>query len=156
MVKIREAERKDVATILDLIKGLAEYEKEPHEVKNTVEGLTRHIFEENYCEAMVAEEAGEVIGFAIYYTSYSTWKGPCIYLEDLYVLPEKRNLRAGSKLFDAVVTIAKERNVARMDWQVLDWNQLAIDFYERKGATIDKDWYNGRMFFRENEGKLTQ
>ena len=107
-------------------------------------------------KAIVAEEAGEVIGFAIYYTSYSTWKGPCIYLEDLYVLPEKRNLHAGSKLFDAVVAIAKERKVARMDWQVLDWNQLAIDFYERKGATIDKDWYNGRMFFRENEGKLTQ
>ncbi|MDX2359254.1 MAG: GNAT family N-acetyltransferase [Crocinitomicaceae bacterium] len=148
---IREAIREDVPAILELIKGLAEYEKEPHEVANTVENLSKDIFENKYCEALVAVEDG-VIGFAIYYTSYSTWKGACIYLEDLYVLPESRGTGAGSKLFDAVVDIAKERKVARMDWQVLDWNEIAIDFYKRKGATLDEEWINGRLFFRENEG----
>lgn len=153
MVAIRKAERGDVEPILELIRGLAEYENEPHEVSNTVENLSQDLFELNHCEALVADENGEVIGFAIYYTSYSTWKGACIYLEDLFVIPEKRSLKVGSKLFDAVVAVAKDRKVARMDWQVLDWNQLAIDFYEHKGATIDKNWYNGRLFFRENELK---
>lgn len=148
---IRKALKSDVSDILELIKDLAEYEKEPDEVSNTAELLTRDLFEHNYCEAIVAEESGLILGFAIYYTSYSTWKGPCIYLEDLYVRPEKRNLKVGSKLFDAVVAIAKERKVARLDWQVLDWNNVAIDFYERKGATIDKSWYNGRLFFSEND-----
>ena len=149
---IRKATPEDVPAILDLIKGLAEYEKEPQEVVNTVENLTKDIFEHKHCEAIVVDEGG-VIGFAIFYTSYSTWKGPCIYLEDLYVLPESRGTGAGSKLFDAVVEIAKERKVARMDWQVLDWNEIAINFYKHKSATLDEEWINGRLFFRENELK---
>lgn len=148
---IRSATPSDVSAILDLIKGLAEYEKEPYEVKNTVENLTKDIFEHKHCEVLVADLDGDVIGFALFYTSYSTWKGACIYLEDLYVLPEKRGVGAGSKLFDAVVDIAKERRVARMDWQVLEWNELAIDFYKRKGALLDSEWTNGRLFFPEND-----
>lgn len=147
MIAIREANRSDVRVILELIKGLADYEKAPDEVTNTIESLEADIFDKHLCEAIVAEEDGVVIGFALYYTSYSTWKGPCIYLEDLYVLPEKRNLKVGSKLFDAVVEIAKNREVQRMDWQVLEWNQLAIDFYNRKGAILDPEWLNGRLFF---------
>ena len=150
MIQLRTAKREDVTAILELIKGLADYEKAPDEVTNTAESLESDIFDKELCEAIVAEEEGIVIGFAIYYTSYSTWKGPCIYLEDLYVLPEKRNLKAGSKLFDAVVKIAEQRGVQRMDWQVLEWNQLAIDFYERKGATLDPEWLNGRLFFDPN------
>jgi GNAT superfamily N-acetyltransferase len=115
--------------------------------------LEADIFDRNLCEAVVAEENQIVIGFAIYYTSYSTWKGPCIYLEDLYVLPEKRNQQTGSKLFDAVVEIAKDRGVQRMDWQILEWNERAIDFYKRKGATIDPEWYNGRLFFESTGQK---
>ncbi len=150
-MEIREATREDVPAILGLIKGLAEYEKEPHEVINTVEKLTADIFDHQHCEAIVADEAGEIIGFAIYFTAYSTWKGPIIYLEDIYVLTEKRGSGAGSALFDRVVDIAKERKVARMDWQVLDWNEPALEFYRRKGAIIDEHWHNGRLFFRENE-----
>ncbi len=99
------------------------------------------------CSAIVAEIDQKIIGSALWYTSYSTWKGPCLYLEDFYVLPEFRSLKIGSKLFDEVVEIAKKSGVKRMDWQVLEWNQLAIDFYKRKNAILDPEWINGRYFF---------
>ena len=146
---IRTAEPKDVTKILELIKGLAEYEKDLPAVQNTVSKLHDDLFVHNHCEAMVGVVENEVVGFALYYTSYSTWKGPCIYLEDLYVEPEHRDTGMGSKLFDSVVNIAKERKVSRMDWQIIDWNQPAIDFYKRKNARIDHEWLNGRLFFEE-------
>ncbi|XOV65973.1 MAG: GNAT family N-acetyltransferase [Fluviicola sp.] len=152
-MNIRKAQRGDEGTILELIKGLAEFENEPNEVVNTAEKLGEDLFDKNLCEALVITSSDQIVGFALYYTAYSTWKGPVLYLEDLYVLPDYRGTGAGSKLFDAVVNIAKESNCARMDWQVLNWNTDAIAFYERKGAFIDKEWYNGRMFFPENEGK---
>jgi GNAT superfamily N-acetyltransferase len=144
---IREARKGDEEEILSLIKGLAEYENEPEAVTNTAENLAKDLFEEKVCEALVAIKEGQMIGFALYYTSYSTWKGQCLYLEDLYLVPEERGHGYGSKLFDAVVSIAKDRKCPRMDWQVLDWNTPAIEFYERKDATIDKEWFNGRLFF---------
>ena len=144
---IREVVPEDVSSVLDLIKGLAEYEKDLAAVMNTDEKLHDDLFVHKYCEAFVAEVDNLIIGFALYFTSYSTWKGPCVYLEDLYVIPEHRSKGAGSKLFDRVVQVAKQRGVARMDWQILDWNQSAIDFYKRKNATIDEDWFNGRLFF---------
>ncbi|NVK64581.1 MAG: GNAT family N-acetyltransferase [Flavobacteriales bacterium] len=145
---IRPAVRGDEFVLIDLIKGLAKYEKEPLEaVENTPEKLGADLFDSKLCEAIIAEKDGEVIGFSIYYTSYSTWKGPCMYLEDLYVIPEARGTGAGGKLFDRIVEIARERNYARMDWQVLDWNTPAIEFYKKRGATIDEEWFNGRLFF---------
>ena len=148
---LRKAKRGDEQAIFDLIKGLARFEKEPDAVINTVAKLGADLFDNKYCDALVLLDSERIIGFALYYTAYSTWKGPIVYLEDLYVLPEYRGTGAGSKLFDEVVRIAKERGSARMDWQVLDWNTDAIAFYERKGAIINKNWYNGRMFFPENE-----
>ena len=148
---IRAARPGDEYPILELIKGLAEFENEPDAVVNTADKLRADLFDHKYCDALVAEEGNEVIGFALFYTSYSTWKGPCIYLEDLYVLPDKRRTGAGSLLFDAVVDVAKERKVARMDWQVLDWNDMAISFYKKKNAILDDEWLNGRLFFPENE-----
>ena len=100
-------------------------------------------------DTKLSNQMDEIIGFALYYTSYSTWKGPCIYLEDLYVEPKHRNTGMGSKLFDHVVNVAKERKVSRMDWQIIDWNEPAIDFYKRKNAVIDDEWLNGRLFFEE-------
>ncbi len=146
---VRKIQPTDVEVVLNLIKGLAEFEKEPDAVINTVEKLHDDLFVHKYCEAFVAEKNGQVIGFALYYTSYSTWKGPCIYLEDLFVIEEARGKKVGSQLFDAVVQVAKERSVARMDWQILDWNTPAIEFYKRKKATIDTDWLNGRLFFED-------
>lgn len=145
---IRKARRGDEIILIDLIKGLAEYEKDLAAVKNTPEKLAVDLFDTQICEAILAEQDGQVLGFAIYYTSYSTWKGPCMYLEDLYVVPEARGTGAGGKLFDQVVEIAKERDHARMDWQILDWNTPAIEFYKKRGARIDEDWLNGRLFFK--------
>ena len=145
---VRKAKPQDVPILLELIKGLADYEKEPESVINTIEQLNADLFEHQYCEAIVAVEEDKIIGFALYYTSYSTWKGACIYLEDIFIIPDKRRNGVGTALFDELVSIAKNRGVARMDWQILEWNTLAIDFYKKKGATLDNDWLNGRLFFK--------
>jgi GNAT superfamily N-acetyltransferase len=146
-MNIRAAQRGDEGAIMDLIHGLAEYEKAPLEVVNTSEELGIDLFDEKVCDALVAEVDGMVVGFALFYTNYSTWKGKCLYLEDLFILPEYREHGIGSKLFDVVVAIAKERGVRRMDWQVLDWNEPAIKFYQKKNAHLDPEWINGRLFF---------
>ena len=148
---VRNISPGDIKEVLELIKGLAVYENEPEAVTNTASKLHDDIFTHKYCEAFVAEKDNAIIGFALYYTSYSTWKGPCIYLEDLYILPEHRNAGAGGELFDAVVAKAIERKATRMDWQVLDWNESAIQFYKKKNAALDGGWLNGRLFFPENE-----
>lgn len=147
-MEIRKAKRGDEVQIMELIHGLAAFENEPDEVDNTAELLGKDLFDDQVCEAFVAEEGEQIIGFGLFYTSYSTWKGPCLYLEDLYVRESHRRLGVGGLLFDRLVETAKERNFARMDWQVLDWNEPAIDFYKKKGARLDVEWLNGRLFFR--------
>lgn len=144
---IRKAKREDVPSIIGLIQELAEYENAPNEVVNTVEELEHDLFDDKICSAFVAVVEEQIVGFALYYLSYSTWKGKCIYLEDLYVQPEYRKLKIGSQLFDQVVQVAKTLRVRRMDWQVLDWNEPAITFYQRKQAHLDPEWINGRLFF---------
>ena len=147
MITIREAKRGDEGAIMDLICALALYEKAPEQVSNTAEELGKHLFDERICDAIVAEKGEQIVGFALFYTNYSTWKGKCLYLEDFFVLPEYRKHGIGSKLFDEVVRIAKERKVRRMDWQVLEWNEPAIKFYQKKNAVLDPEWINGRFFF---------
>ncbi len=147
MIKIRSAEPKDVAKIFDLIKELALYEKAPEQVTNTAEKLYHDLFVDPICDAIVAEENAEVLGFALFYTSYSTWKGRSLYLEDFYVSENHRRKGIGQMLFDDVMKLAKERKMARMDWQVLEWNQLAIDFYSKNEALLDGEWINGRYNF---------
>jgi GNAT superfamily N-acetyltransferase len=116
-------------------------------VVNTADALYVHLFEEECCEAVVAMEAENMLGFALFFTNYSTWKGKCIYLEDLFIRPEQRKRGIGERLFTRVVDIAKERGVRRMDWQVLEWNEPALEFYKKQGATLDPEWINGRLFF---------
>jgi GNAT superfamily N-acetyltransferase len=144
---IRKAEQTDVAAIFALIQELALYEKAPEQVTNTAEQLAIDLFEKNRCETIVAEKENQVVGFALYYTSYSTWKGACLYLEDFYVIESERQHGIGQLLFDQVLEIAKNRKVQRMDWQVLTWNEPAIRFYEKQNAILDPEWLNGRLFF---------
>jgi len=144
---IRKAERGDEKAILHLIKELAEYEREPDAVINTEQQLAIDLFDDNVCDSFVFIHNDQIIGIALYYISYSTWKGRCFYLEDLYVQPEHRRLGAGQKLFAALLEEANKLGVKRMDWQVLEWNEPAIKFYKKIGATLDPEWLNGRMFF---------
>ena len=146
-MNIRSAKIGDEEAIMVLIKALALYEKAPEEVVNTAEDLKKHLFEEEICTALVVEKDKQIIGFALFFTNYSTWKGKCLYLEDFFILPEFRRTGIGSELFDRVVQIAKERCVKRMDWQVLNWNEPALHFYQKKKATLDPEWTNGRLFF---------
>jgi GNAT superfamily N-acetyltransferase len=144
---IREAKLGDEKSIFDLIYALAVYEKAPEQVTNSAEQLRIDLFEDNVCSALVAEENGVIIGFSLYYISYSTWKGRCLYLEDFFVLPDKRREGIGQMLFDQTVSVAVKLGVKRMDWQVLDWNQPALNFYKKNNATLDGEWINGRLFF---------
>ena len=146
---IRKGEQEDCFRTLQLIQELAEYEKAPLEVSVTLKDLIEDGFGKNSIyEMFVAEKDGEVIGVAIFYEKYSTWKGRCTYLEDLIVTKSKRGIGAGKGLFEAVVKYAKQKNSGRMEWQVLDWNTPSIDFYKLYNAELDETWINGR-FTRE-------
>lgn len=146
-MEIRKAIRSDVHAIFGLIQELALFERAPEQVENTVDELEADLFDDKCCEAIVCEMEDRVVAFALYYTSYSTWKGKCLYLEDLYVQHEFRKHGIGQKLFDQVVDVAKKSKVRRMDWQVLDWNAPAIAFYKKNNAVLDPEWVNGRLFF---------
>lgn len=143
---IRKGERKDCKATLQLIQELADYEKASEEAELTEEQLMEDGFGKNAIyNLLVAEQNNEIIGIALYYEKYSTWKGRCIYLEDLIVTESKRGLGAGKALFEGVMKEAKERNSGRMEWQVLDWNTPAIDFYKSYNAELDEEWINGRF-----------
>lgn len=146
-MQIRQAKPGDEIEIFNLIYALAVYEKAPEQVTNTPQQLARDLFEDKICSAIIAEEGGQIVGFSLYYTSYSTWKGKCLYLEDFFVIPEMRKTGIGQILFEKTVDIAKEMGVKRMDWQVLEWNEPALNFYRKQNAILDPEWINGRLFF---------
>ncbi len=143
---IRKGIRSDLPSVFGLIEELAEYEKGLHEVKNSVERMEEDGFGKNpIFEFFVAEHDGNIIGTAIYYFRYSTWKGKCFYLEDLVVSESERGHGAGKKLFDAIVMEARETNCKVVTWQVLDWNEPAIRFYKKLNAHLDGEWINCRL-----------
>jgi len=146
---LRPALPGDETAIHGLIYELAVFEKEPLAVINTPHQIKIDLFQTKVCFAFVVEDKNlkEVIAFSLYFFSYSTWKGKCVYLEDLYVKESYRSEGIGQILFDAVVAVAREQKVARMDWQVLDWNAPAIKFYRKNKAVLDPSWINGRLFF---------
>ena len=147
MILIREAKPKDISTVLQLIRELANFEREPKAVVNTESELHQHIFKDKICNAIVADDNNEIIGFALYYNSYSTWKGKCLYLEDLYVQEARRKHGVGALLFEKIISIAEYQKVRRLEWLVLDWNQPAIQFYKKYGANLDNSWLNGKIEF---------
>jgi GNAT superfamily N-acetyltransferase len=141
MTRIRNAEIEDAPYILGLIKELAHFENEPEAVEITLEDLRSHGFgtaPKFHC--FVAEVDHEIVGMALIYPRYSTWKGPALHLEDLIVKQQYRGRGIGAKLLSQVVSFAKAAGVKRLGWEVLDWNTEAIAFYESRGAKILKEW----------------
>lgn len=145
---IRRAEKKDVAAMLGLVKELAEYEKAPQEVITSETQMLEDGFGTNSIyKAFVAEadENGEILGMALYYTAYSTWKGKIYFLDDIVVKAQFRQHGIGRKLINEMIKEAAENNIPQIRWQVLDWNEPAIKFYESLGVFIDKEWYTCKM-----------
>jgi len=146
-IMIRPATRADVPTILDFIRALALYERDPDAVKATEDDLLRDGFgDQPYYSCLIAEQDGVPAGFAFYFFDYSTWLGrPGLYLEDLFVHPQFRGLGIGKALLQQVAAIAVEKGCARMKWEVLDWNTPAIEFYAAMGAEFLDTWRNVRL-----------
>jgi GNAT superfamily N-acetyltransferase len=147
MLNIRPATASDVALILQFVRELAEYENEPQSAVATEDDLLRHGFgPEPRFHSVIAEWNGEPAGFALYFFNYSTWTGrPGLYLEDLFVRPRYRGKGIGKTLFIHLAQIALAQDCGRFQWQVLDWNQPAIDFYHATGAKLMSEWLTMRM-----------
>lgn len=146
-VQIRPAGPADVELIFALIRQLAEYEQAPDQVRGNPELLRESLFGEHpAAEALIAQRAGRPVGFALFYGTFSTWEcRPGIWLEDLFVPPEERRGGVGRALLSAVAAITLERGCTRLEWAALDWNELALDFYEKLGARRLDDWVIHRL-----------
>ncbi|MFM2138644.1 MAG: hypothetical protein RJA57_951 [Bacteroidota bacterium] len=140
---IRRAVREDCPRLLELVRELALYERAPQEVTVTLSHFTESGFGPRpVWWAFVAEEDGQVLGFALYYIRYSTWKGQALYLEDILVTETARGKGIGTRLMDRLIEEAREKNFKRIVWQVLDWNEPAMRFYRKYQATFDPEWVN--------------
>jgi GNAT superfamily N-acetyltransferase len=145
-ITLRKATESDLPAVLDLIQELATYERAPNEVTVTLSDLKTDGFGKHpIFEIILAEDAEKILGMAFYFYSYSTWKGKCIYLEDIIVKESHRGKKIGKLLFEAVILKCKEVGAKRMQWQVLDWNTPAINFYKKYNSSLDQSWVNGRL-----------
>lgn len=143
---LRQGQEADLPRVLALIQELAAYERAPEAVTNTLD-MMRH---DGFGPApifgfFVLEQGADLVGLALYYTAYSTWKGRMLYLEDLVVTEAARRGGYGKLLFDAVVGEARRTTAQRLKWQVLNWNEPAIKFYQKLGAELDGEWLNGNL-----------
>lgn len=139
---IRKIIQSDFPEVLKLIKELAEYEKCLNEVETTPKSMAK---DHEIFEGFVAVINNKIIGTAIFFPNYSTWKGRCIYLEDIVVSKEYRNKGVGKKLFDEIVKFSKDFGAKRLMWQVLDWNEPAINFYKKIDSHFDGEWLNCKL-----------
>ncbi len=145
-VIVRKGERKDIPAVLTLIKELALFEKAPNEVTNTEAAMERDGFgDQPVFRLLVAEVDDYIAGMAIYFLKYSTWKGKGVYLDDIVVNENYRGKGIGKKLFDAVILDAQESGAVQLHWQVLDWNEPAINFYHKYNAAMDAEWINCKL-----------
>jgi GNAT superfamily N-acetyltransferase len=142
-IKIRRAVKEDCARLLELVNELAVYEKAPQEVTVTLDHFIESGFGKNpVWYGFVADEDDVIKGFAVYYIRYSTWKGQRMYLEDILVTETARGRGLGKLLFDQLIEEAKEKKFSGIVWQVLDWNEPAINFYKKYNAKFDGEWVN--------------
>lgn len=145
-VHIRLARPEDCAAMMELIRELAIYEKAEHEVGVSMEAFRDAGFgSQPIWTAFVAESEGQIIGLSLFYPRYSTWKGRKLYLEDIVVKESLRGQKIGQQLFDQTLAYAKENQYHSLYWQVLDWNEPAINFYKKYGATFDAEWLNAHI-----------
>src|SRR6476660_4950830 len=145
-INIRRAVREDCKAILGLVRELARYERAPNEVTITLEHLEESGFgPKPVWWAFVADVDGVIEGFALYYIRFSTWKGQRMYLEDFYVREEARGKGLGKLLFDRLIPEARERKLNGIQWQVLEWNEPAINFYKKYNCVFDGEWLNGAI-----------
>ena len=149
---IRKGVKKDLPSVLELIKELADYEKSLEEVTITLEDLENDGFEDRpWFWFLVAENNKKIIGLSFYWIRYSTWKGKFLFLEDFVIKKKYKRQGIGSKLFEETINICKKQKLNGMIWQVLDWNSSAIDFYKKYGADISNDWLNGKLTKKQIE-----
>jgi GNAT superfamily N-acetyltransferase len=147
---IREGREDDIPAALALVKELAQFENAPDEVEVTVNEMRAWGFgKEKLFGFFVLEKEGTLIGTALYYYKYSTWKGRCLFLEDIIVTETERRRGYGQLLFDEVVKLAKKEQVRRMEWQVLDWNVGAISFYKKYNSLFDAEWINCKLSYEQ-------
>lgn len=147
-IKIRKAALADCGRLMELIQELATFEREPEAVTVTLQHFEESGFGPNpIWWAIVAETEGKIVGFALYYIRYSTWKGQRMYLEDIIVTEEYRGRGIGKLMLDELIVIAKDKGFSGMLWQVLDWNEPAINFYKKYKASFDPQWVNVSIDF---------
>jgi GNAT superfamily N-acetyltransferase len=145
-ITIRMATLKDMEAVHQLVNELAIYEKEPEAFVAPLSAYQED-FKNGIFEIQVAEMEGKIVGMIFYYMAYSTWKGKMLYLEDFVVAQKWRGKGVGQMLFDRFLQTAHEKNCVMVKWQVLDWNEPAINFYVKNGATVEKGWYNVKIIF---------
>ena len=143
---IRKGVKTDLSAVLSLIKELADFENARDQVTITLEDLEKDGFGENpWYWFLIAEKDDKIVGLSFYWIRYSTWKGKFLFLEDFVIKGEYRRQGVGSKLFEETINICKKQGLNGIIWQVLDWNNSAIEFYKKYNAEISKEWLNGKL-----------